>query len=85
MRSNLELRRVRSSAVRYAFAAASVGIATGLALISQYYQFHDLALPLLTMSVALTAWYTGNGPAVPAVVLSTACFSYFFAEPIYSF
>src|SRR5207247_8332361 len=56
-----------------------------LALAFQYYQFRDVELPVLALSVALTTWYAGAGPAVLAIVLSTACFDYFFVEPLYSF
>jgi K+-sensing histidine kinase KdpD len=45
----------------------------------------EVELPVLALSIALTAWYTGSGPTALAVVLSTACFAYFFTEPIYSF
>src|SRR5438874_6923414 len=41
-------------------------------------RFFDLA-------IVITTWYAGTGPAVLAVVLSTACFDYFFVEPLYSF
>jgi light-regulated signal transduction histidine kinase (bacteriophytochrome) len=45
----------------------------------------EVELPVLALSIALTAWYTGSGPTALAVVLSTACFAYFFTVPIYSF
>jgi Bacteriophytochrome (light-regulated signal transduction histidine kinase) len=37
------------------------------------------------LAVALTSWYAGVGASILAVVLSTACFSYFFTPPLYSF
>jgi len=37
------------------------------------------------VAIALTTWYAGTGPCVVAVLLSSACFDYFFVEPIYSF
>jgi light-regulated signal transduction histidine kinase (bacteriophytochrome) len=42
-------------------------------------------LPLLVLVIGLVTWYAGTGPAVIAVLLSTAVFSYLFVEPIYSF
>jgi light-regulated signal transduction histidine kinase (bacteriophytochrome) len=85
MRWNLEWQRVRLVIAGYAFAVACVAIALGLALALQYYQFRDVEMPLLIFAIAITTWYAGNGPAVVAILISAACFSYFFAEPIYSF
>src|SRR5262245_29213899 len=80
-----EFQRVRSPILRYGFAVASVVIATAVALVIQEYQFRDVELPLLALVIGLVTWYTGTGPAVVAVLLSTAVFSYLFVEPIYSF
>jgi signal transduction histidine kinase len=80
-----ESQRIRSPVLRYGFSIVSVAIGLGLALTFQYYQFRDVELPVLALSIALTTWYAGTGPAVLAIVLATACFNYFFAEPIYSF
>ena len=85
MRRNLELQRVRSAILGYAFAVACVAIALGLALTLQHYQFRDVEVPLLTLAIAITTWYAGNGPAVVAILLSAVCFDYFFTEPFYSF
>jgi PAS domain S-box-containing protein len=70
---------------RYGLAVVSVAVALGLSLTLQYYQFRDVAMPLLIFPIAVTTWYAGNGPAVTAIVLSSLCFAYFFAEPYYSF
>jgi signal transduction histidine kinase len=80
---NPELQRVRSPILRYGFAVVCVAIALGLAGTLQYYEFREVS-PLFNLAIALTTWYAGIGPSVLAVVLSTACFSYFFAGPIYS-
>jgi len=61
-----------------------VGIALGVAFALQYYQFRDVELPVLVVAIAFTTWYAGNGPSVLAVLLSSACFDYFFVEPLYS-
>jgi PAS domain S-box-containing protein len=83
-RWNLELRRIRSPILRYGFAVVSFAIAFGLAVTLEYYQYRGVELPVLTLSIALTAWYAGAGPSVLAIVLSVACFDYYFLEPIYS-
>src|SRR5215467_5968166 len=80
-----ELQRVQPPILRYGFAVASVVVATAVALAIQEYQFRDVELPLLVLVVGLVTWYAGTGPAVIAVLLSTAVFSYLFVEPIYSF
>jgi K+-sensing histidine kinase KdpD len=80
-----ELHRVRSPILCYGFAVVSVVVATAIALAIQEYQFRDVELPLLVLAIGLVTWYAGTGPAVVAVLLATPVFSYFFAEPIYSF
>src|SRR6516165_3070219 len=80
-----EFQRVQSPILRYAFAVASVVIATAVALAIQEYQFRDVELPLLVLVIGLVTWYAGNGPALVAVLLSAAVFNYLFVEPIYSF
>jgi len=84
-RWNIESHGIRSPILRYGLSVVSVAIGLGLSLLLQHYQFHDVELPVLTLSVALTTWYAGAGPSVLAILLATACFNYFFAEPIYSF
>src|ERR1700745_3532290 len=84
-RWNRESQRILSPILRYGLSVASVAIGLGLALTLQYYQFRDVELPVLTMSIALTTWYAGIGASVVAIVLALACFNYFFAEPLYTF
>jgi signal transduction histidine kinase len=84
-RWNIEAHGIRSPILRYVLSVVSVAIGLGLALMLQHYEFRDVELPVLTLSVALTTWYAGAGPSVLAILLATACFNYFFAEPIYSF
>jgi K+-sensing histidine kinase KdpD len=85
VRWDLELHKGGSPILRYGFSVVCVAIALGLALATQYFEFRDAELPLLCLGIAVASWCAGVGPAVLAVVLSTACFNYFFAEPIYSF
>src|ERR1700737_3766606 len=84
-RWNIDSPGIPSPILRYGLSAVSVAIGLGLALMLQHYEFRDVELPVLTLSVALTTWYAGAGPSVLAILLATACFNYFFAEPIYSF
>jgi signal transduction histidine kinase len=71
--------------IRYGFSVACVAIALGLGLACRYYGFLDAELSLFDLAIVVVTWYAGVGPSVLAVVLSTACFDYFFVEPIYSF
>jgi signal transduction histidine kinase len=82
---NQEFQRIHSPILRYGFAVVSVAIALGVAFALQHYQFRDVELPVLTVAIAFTTWYAGAGPSVLAVLLSSACFDYFFTEPLYSF
>jgi signal transduction histidine kinase len=82
---NQEFQRIHSPILRYGFSVVSVVVAVAVALALRYYQFREAELPVLTVAIALSTWYAGTGPSVVAVLLSTACFAYFFAEPIYSF
>jgi signal transduction histidine kinase len=82
---NQEFQRIHSPILRYGFSVVSVAIALGVAFTLQHYQFRDVELPVLTVAIAFTTWYAGTGPSVVAVLLSSACFDYFFAAPIYSF
>ena len=84
-RWNLESQRIGSPILRYGLSIVSVAIGLALALTLQYYQFRDVELPVLTLSIALTTWYAGIGPSALAIVLAMACFNYFFTEPLYTF
>jgi K+-sensing histidine kinase KdpD len=75
---------LQSPVARYGLAFVSVTIALGLSLALQYYQFRDVEVPVLTLAIAVTTWYAGNGPAVVAIILSSLCFDYFFTQPYYS-
>ena len=83
-RWNLELHR-GGRAIRYGFSVVCVAVALGAALVLQYYGFRDVELPLLDLAIVVITWYAGIGPSVAAVVLSAACFNYFFTEPLYTF
>src|SRR5271163_1435289 len=83
-RWNLELHR-GGAAIRYGFSVVCVAVALGAALALQYYGFRGVELPLFDLAIVVTTWYAGAGPSVLAVVLSSACFNYFFTEPLYTF
>jgi PAS domain S-box-containing protein len=81
----LLLQNSMSAIKRYGFALVSVVLAVLPAIVLQQFKFHDVELPLLLFAVALTSWHAGTGPAVMAIVLSSVCFDYFFAPPLYQF
>ena len=80
-----EFQKIHSPILRYGFSVASVAISLGVALALQHYQFRDVELPVFTVAIALATWHAGIGPSALAVLLSSACFDYFFTEPRYSF
>src|SRR6266404_8346323 len=83
-RWNLELHR-GGPTICYGFSAVSVALGLGLALTFQHYGIQNVESPPFSLAIVLTAWYAGIGPCVVAVVLSAACFNYFFSEPLYTF
>src|ERR1700686_1315522 len=70
---------------RYGLAVVSVGLALGLAVLFERYNFSEAEFPLFLFAIALTVWYAGPGPGILAVVLSSLSFDYFFIVPLYSF
>jgi K+-sensing histidine kinase KdpD len=83
-RWNLELQR-GGPAIRYGFSVVCVAVALGVAMALQYLGFRGVESPVFDLAIVVTTWYAGVGPAALAVLLSTACFDYFFVEPLYSF
>ena len=83
-RWNLEVQRGRVP-IRYGFSIVCVAIALAVALGSQYYGLREVELPVFELGIVVATWYAGTGPSVLAVVLSAACYNYFFSEPLYSF
>jgi signal transduction histidine kinase len=79
-----QFQSLQSPTVRYGLAIVSVAIALGLSLGLQHYQFRGVEVPVLSLAIAVTAWYAGKGPVVLAILLSSLCFDYFFTEPYYS-
>ncbi|WJR77805.1 PAS domain-containing sensor histidine kinase [Bradyrhizobium sp. NP1] len=82
---NDEFQLPQSPLLRYGFAILAVAIAVAIALALQAYEFRDVELPVLVLAIGLVGWYAGTGPVALAVLVSSAAFSYLFAEPLYSF
>jgi signal transduction histidine kinase len=82
---NLDWRAICFPILRYGLSGVGVGIALALALSSRTLGFPSIESPLFELVIVVVSWYTGVGPSLLAVVLSAACFSYFFTEPLYSF
>jgi PAS domain S-box-containing protein len=83
--SNSDSHKILPIVNRYGLAVISVALAVMPALVLQHFKFRDVELPLLLFAIALTAWHAGVGPSVLAIVLSSICFDYFFAPPLYAF
>jgi PAS domain S-box-containing protein len=83
--STFQLQKIPLAILRYSLPVISVAIALELALFMQRHHFRDVELPLFLFAVAISAWYARFGPGVLAFVLSSACFNYFFTEPLYTF
>jgi signal transduction histidine kinase len=75
---------LRSPILNYGFAVGSTAVALGLAQTAWSVGYGNLALPLFSLAIVMTTWHTGVGPSIVAVLLSAACFTYFFTEPQYS-
>jgi PAS domain S-box-containing protein len=80
-----KLAKIRSAALRYTIAVASVAFAVGFGLLAQKYNFRNVELELFLSAVAVVAWYCGPGPSVLVFLLSVASFNYFFTVPLYTF
>jgi signal transduction histidine kinase len=71
--------------IRYGFSFVCVAVALGAALAFQHHGFRGVESPLFGLAIVVITWYAGAGPSALAVVLSSACFNYFFTEPLYTF
>src|SRR5580692_10878897 len=69
---------------QYGLAVLSVAVALGGSLVMQRYSFRGFADPLFWIAIAITAWYTGLGPAILALASSFLIVDYFFTPPLYS-
>jgi signal transduction histidine kinase len=80
-----EFQPVQQPILRYGLAVVSVAIAIAIGLALRAYQFRDVELPVLALTIGVVTWYAGAGPAALAVLLSTMAFDYLFVEPLYTF
>jgi K+-sensing histidine kinase KdpD len=78
------LPRILPAIQRYGLAVLSVSVALGGAFLLQRYNFRGFSDSLFLFAIAITAWYTGPGPAIFALLSSYLAVDYFFVEPIYS-
>jgi len=69
----------------YGLAIVSVGVALGASLLLEHFHFRAAAGQLLTLAIAISAWYGGRGPAVLSLILSCVAMNYFFIEPLHTF
>lgn len=73
----------RSAPVRYGFALLAVAIALLVTLASRHFGLANRSAAFLA-AILLTGWYTGTGPLVLSLVLSTFSFDFFFLPPLYT-
>lgn len=76
--------QARQAIQGYALAVFSTAAALGAALFIHRFHVRDVEVPLFLFALAVTAWYGRTGPAVVALLLSTASFDFFFTEPLYT-
>jgi K+-sensing histidine kinase KdpD len=74
--------RALSPILRYGLALACPCVALAVALLLVPYGFTN---SVFLFGIAIVIWFAGPGPAVLAVLISTAARDYFFIEPLYSF
>ena len=70
---------------RYGVAVACVSLALAFGFVLGPEVEVKLGPLLMIAAVVLTAWFSGLGPGLVAVALSTLVVEYFWTEPIYSF
>lgn len=70
----------------YLAAAGIVGASTLLCGLSHWWAFSEANLVMIYMAgVALTAAKFGHGPALAAIAMSVASYSYYFVPPVFAF
>jgi len=70
---------------RYGVAIGCVGLALALGMVLGPDVEIKLGPLLMIAAVVLTAWFSGLGPGLMAVILSTLAVEYFWTDPVYSF
>ena len=83
-----ELRAFRSIPLgiqKYGLAVSSVAIALVFSLFLSSHNIQGVEFPIFLISVTLTVWYAGVGPAIVTLVLASLAFNYYFTEPRHTF
>ena len=73
----------RSAPVRYGFALLLVTAALLVTLASRHFGLANRSAAFLA-AILLSGWYTGTGPMILAMVLSTFVFDFFFLLPLHT-
>jgi formate hydrogenlyase transcriptional activator len=76
---DIDLRRPASIVLRYATAAAAIGVVLGLGLLLRNYGLPHPFSSFSLAAIALLFWYAGTGPGLFAVALSYLVLTTFFA------
>ena len=82
-RSHLIPRTALVAAGGYGFAVACVAFTVGLGFALLTYTGANLGRELLSFAIVIVVWHAGVGPSVLSVLLSIACYDYFFTPPLY--
>src|SRR3954468_9207999 len=81
-KSDPSARTTSRSIFGYALSVVSVALATGATFLLEGYTFRT---PLFFPAILLTTWFSGTGPGLFAVLLSTLSINFFFLEPRFAF
>ena len=73
-----------SRVLRCSLAVLSVVVAVGISLFLFHHKVQGVEFPILLITIALTVWYLGIGPAILALALAIFSFDYYFTEPYHS-
>jgi len=78
------LQVVQRSVFRYAFALISVALALSVGLLARHSGIREFEFAVFLFAIIVTAWNSGAGPAMVAVICSSLAYDYFFVAPVYS-
>ncbi|HUJ70978.1 MAG TPA: DUF4118 domain-containing protein, partial [Verrucomicrobiae bacterium] len=78
------LQVVQRSVFRYTFALISVALALSVGLLARHFGIREFEFAVFLFAIIVTAWNSGAGPAMVAVICSSLAYDYFFVVPIYS-
>ena len=78
------LQVVQRSVFRYAFALISVALALSVGLLARHSGIREFEFAVFLFAIIVTAWNSGAGPAMVAVICSSLAYDYFFVVPVYN-